>query len=88
MNTRNTQAQPEPTPRATAGRQRGLRFTTFGLAVAALGLLLWARFLIVTNHPRTAIAEPVKEAAPAGKDNHDPKVVVEAGQAESGSPLR
>ncbi|HVU63785.1 MAG TPA: hypothetical protein VHC70_07405 [Phycisphaerales bacterium] len=28
------------------------------LAVLAFGLLLWARFLLVTGHPRTAIAEP------------------------------
>lgn len=36
--------------------------TTFGLAACALGLLLWSRLILVTNHPRTAIAEP----APAG----------------------
>lgn len=46
------------------GRVR-LHFTAVGLAVVALGLLFWARFIIVTNHPRTAIAEPQKQAAPA-----------------------
>ncbi|MBL8763860.1 MAG: hypothetical protein JNM07_06285 [Phycisphaerae bacterium] len=28
------------------------------LIAALLGLLLWARLVIVTGHPRTAIAEP------------------------------
>ncbi len=26
----------------------------------AFGLLLWARFLLVTGHPRTAIADPAE----------------------------
>jgi hypothetical protein len=30
----------------------------FALAMLAFGLLLWARFLLVTGHPRTAIADP------------------------------
>ncbi len=34
------------------------RPTMFAFAVLAFGLLLWARFLLVTGHPRTAIAEP------------------------------
>lgn len=29
------------------------------LAILVFGLLLWARFLLVTGHPRTAIAEPM-----------------------------
>lgn len=29
-----------------------------GLVVAVFGLLLWARFLLVTGHPRTAVADP------------------------------
>lgn len=40
-----------------------LRVTAFGIAVIALGLLLWARFLIVTGHPRTAIADPPTDKA-------------------------
>ena len=32
------------------------RPTMFAFAVLAFGLLLWARFLLVTGHPRTAIA--------------------------------
>lgn len=35
------------------------RITMFGLAVMAMGLLLWARFVISTGHPRTAYAEPM-----------------------------
>jgi len=29
-----------------------------GVAVLVFGLLLWARFLLVTGHPRTAVADP------------------------------
>jgi hypothetical protein len=29
-----------------------------GAALAVLGLLLWAKLLLVTNHPRTAVARP------------------------------
>lgn len=31
---------------------------TWLVVALAFGLLLWARFLLVTGHPRTAIAEP------------------------------
>jgi hypothetical protein len=37
---------------------RQLKLSVFACAVLAFGLLLWARFLLVTGHPRTAIAEP------------------------------
>lgn len=40
----------------------------FGLAVLAIGLLFWARFIIVTNHPRTAIAEPAAAASVPAAD--------------------
>lgn len=30
----------------------------FGAAVLAMGLLLWARFLLITGHPKTAMATP------------------------------
>jgi hypothetical protein len=30
----------------------------FGAAVVAMGLLLWARFLLITGHPKTAMATP------------------------------
>lgn len=35
-----------------------VRVTGFGLGVLALGLLIWARLMLVTNHPRIAVAEP------------------------------
>lgn len=38
-----------------------VRLTFLGVAVLAFGLLLWARFLLVTGHPRTAIADPPAE---------------------------
>lgn len=42
-----------------AGRRRSLvRLSGFGVLCAVFGLLLWARFLLVTGHPRTAYAEP------------------------------
>lgn len=34
-------------------------FTWFGAAVAVMGLLISARLLLVTGHPRRAIADPV-----------------------------
>lgn len=46
-------------------RWLSLRVTAFGLTACALGLLLWSRLILVTNHPRTAIAEP----APAGVEH-------------------
>ncbi len=45
--------------------QRAIRVGSFGIIVAIVfGLLLWARFVIITGHPRTAIAEPPAAAAP------------------------
>lgn len=48
-----------------AGQQRriSVRVTAFGLAACAIALLLWSRLILVTNHPRTAIAEPMAERA-------------------------
>jgi hypothetical protein len=37
--------------------------TVFSLVVMAFGLLLWARLVLVTGHPRVATAEP-RPAAP------------------------
>ncbi|HMN39588.1 MAG TPA: hypothetical protein PKE29_02005 [Phycisphaerales bacterium] len=34
------------------------RPTMFAVALLVFGLLLWSRFLLVTGHPRTAIAQP------------------------------
>lgn len=35
-----------------------LRITLLGVAVLAFGLLIWSRLLLVTNYPKTAIADP------------------------------
>jgi hypothetical protein len=35
------------------------------LIAAVFGLLLWARLLLVTSHPRTAIADPPQQQGPA-----------------------
>jgi hypothetical protein len=48
--------------RATRGGAMSRRPSMFTLALLAFGLLLWARFLLVTGHPRTAIAEPPRQA--------------------------
>lgn len=42
-----------------------VRVSAFGVAVLALGMLLWARFLIITNYQRTAYAEPAAQASDA-----------------------
>jgi len=57
------------------GRAREMRLSIFAIVLLAFGLLLWARFLLVTGHPRTAIAEPraasqVAGAADQPQDNH------------------
>lgn len=40
------------------------QFTVMSVAFMCLGLLLWARFILVTGHPRTATASPPQEPAP------------------------
>lgn len=50
------------------------RLTFFGVALVAMGLLLWARLILVTGRPRTAIADPeAKERAAAPKKAAEPK---------------
>ncbi|MBY0310873.1 MAG: hypothetical protein K2W85_02265 [Phycisphaerales bacterium] len=51
-------------------RHRALRPSMFACVMLAFGLLLWARFILVTGHPRTAIAEPavVKAQQPKPQD--------------------
>lgn len=44
---------------------RSRRTATLMVAVV-FGLLLWAKLLLVTNHPRTAIADP-EPASPASQ---------------------
>ena len=69
MNTRNDRnagGRPTQPPRSlhfpvlAAGRPSRpvSRLIWPGLAVVVFGLLLWARFLLVTGHPRTAVADP------------------------------
>lgn len=49
-----------------------LRCTLLGVAIFAFGLLIWSRLLLVTNYPKTAIAEPAAAervaANPGGSD--------------------
>lgn len=45
----------------TTSTSRRLKVSVFACAVLAMGLLLWARFLLVTGHPRTAIADPTQQ---------------------------
>ena len=56
--------------RARLSRNR-FRVTLLGIACIAFGLLIWSRLLLVTNYPKTAIAEPAPAAraaaAPAAK---------------------
>ncbi len=52
---------------------RRLKVSVFACALLAFGLLLWARFLLVTGHPRTAIADPTQQrqvASPQTDINH------------------
>lgn len=49
-----------------------LKISVFACAILAFGLLLWARFLLVTGHPRTAIADPTEQrqvASPQADSN-------------------
>lgn len=63
---------------ANSKRLRLTKVTGFSCVILAFGLLLWARFIIVTGHPRTAVAEPVVqqvtpsvEQRAAVADKHD-----------------
>jgi hypothetical protein len=48
----------------TPSRSR-MRITILGIACVAFGLLIWSRLLLVTNYPKTAIAEPQNTARTA-----------------------
>jgi hypothetical protein len=64
---RNTQP-PRGAARRALTPRRIRRLTAFGAMCVLLGLLLWARFLLVTGHPRTALAEPEhRPATPAAQ---------------------
>lgn len=45
-------------PRQLAVGPMRLRCTLLGIAIFAFGLLIWSRLLLVTNYPKTAIADP------------------------------
>ncbi len=56
---------PGPRPRPSHAGWFARRRLTIGFATAAVlafGLLLWARLVLVTGHPRTATAEPQPKA--------------------------
>lgn len=65
---------PMNTPaRSVPKRARALRPSMFACVMLAFGLLLWARFILVTGHPRTAIAEPVAAKAQLPKQQDQPR---------------
>ncbi len=45
------------------GLHNHFRVTLLGVACVAFGLLIWSRLLLVTNYPKTAIAEPPASAS-------------------------
>ncbi len=55
------------------------RVTLLGVACVAFGLLIWSRLLLVTNYPKTAIAEP--HARQAGRAT--PKAETRAATADA-----
>lgn len=50
----------QPMPQVTRPEPRRFRPQTMALLAVAVvfGLLLWAKLLLVTGHPRTALADP------------------------------
>lgn len=58
----------------------------FACAACALGLLLWARLLLVSHPPRVATAEPVPVATPAA--TAAPLAPIHAEPAEKGDDHR
>ncbi len=63
------------------------RLTIFGITVAAMGLLLWARLILVTGRPRTAIADP-KDAPPAKPAQVQPREPDAPTESESNVPKK
>jgi hypothetical protein len=71
--------KPAPISRATRSRKIALALVAcVALMIWAkpMGLLLWARIRILTNIPKTAIAEPTvaQQSKPAGPSELDPKL--------------
>jgi hypothetical protein len=70
----------KPTPRTATRR----RLTYFGVALVAMGMLLWARLILVTGRPRTAIADPEAKQKQAQREQ---KSAPASGNAEdAGKP--
>lgn len=68
-----------PTPLSTPAlaSHRRSRVVALGAVVVVFGLLLWAKLLLVTGHPRTALADPDEQKA----SQADPTSETEAGAA-------
>ena len=60
-----------PETRPAFFRSRSHRLASL-VVVVVFGLLLWAKLLLVTNHPRTAIADPKPAAPPTASVAADP----------------
>ena len=70
VNTNDPTCRGEP-GQVSLGPMR-LRCTLLGVAIFAFGLLIWSRLLLVTNYPKTAIAEPAAaERVAANPDDTD-----------------
>lgn len=61
------QSEQPAAPASKAGGRRPLQPRTMTLLAIAIvfGLLLWAKLILVTGHPRTALADPNEQAAAA-----------------------
>ena len=66
------QAKERPSDAGAEARAKMLRPQTVALLAVAVvfGLLLWAKLLLVTGHPRTALADP-DEKRPEGAAQRD-----------------
>lgn len=87
-------------PRASHGpdpagpaRRRSRRWAGGLMAVAGLGLLLWARLILVSDMPRMALAEPEAGADAAGAyaaadamSARDPDAGAEASSGDGSAP--
>ncbi|MBL0870398.1 MAG: hypothetical protein IBJ18_07480 [Phycisphaerales bacterium] len=58
----------------------------FGAAVLAMGLLLWARFLLITGHPKTAMATPEAPSGMASSSDADVSASVQTKPGQPGKP--
>ena len=58
------------------------------MAVAGLGLLLWARLILVSDMPRMALAEPEAgaDAAADAMPDRDPDAGAEASSGDGSAP--